>query len=97
MIAIILEASARALVVTAGVGLVLVLARVRDGAWRHAAWTTALAAMIASPLVTLWRPALPVEVPHVIAFEPGLMAEISAITAVPIASEGVRGVTAQTV
>jgi hypothetical protein len=65
MTALLLEATIRSTMMAALIGLILTALRVRSGALRHAAWTTVVVGMLVSPLVVLWRPALPVAVPHV--------------------------------
>ncbi|MCC7042839.1 MAG: M56 family metallopeptidase [Acidobacteria bacterium] len=64
MIDILLEASLRSLVVGAAAWFLLHALRVRSGATRHAAYTAVLLAMLASPLMVVWRPALPLYLPH---------------------------------
>jgi beta-lactamase regulating signal transducer with metallopeptidase domain len=65
MIDILLEASLRSLVVGVCASVVLHALRVRSAATRHAALTAVLLAMLVSPLLVRWRPALPVTLPNV--------------------------------
>lgn len=58
-----LEASVRVIVVAAAVGLVLGVARVRNGAVLHAAWTSVLCAMLLMPVLPHCVPAVAVRVP----------------------------------
>jgi len=55
-----LEASVRATLIAACVGLTLVVFRVKSGATRHAAWTAVLVTMLTWPLVSGWLPTVPV-------------------------------------
>jgi beta-lactamase regulating signal transducer with metallopeptidase domain len=63
MIDILLEASLRSLVVGVAAWFLLHALRVRSGATRHAAYSAVLLAMLASPLMVVWRPALPLYLP----------------------------------
>jgi beta-lactamase regulating signal transducer with metallopeptidase domain len=63
MIDILLEASLRSLVVGVVAWSLLHALRVRSSATRHAAYTAVLLAMLASPLMVVWRPALPLYLP----------------------------------
>lgn len=57
-----LEASIRAAVAASCVGAILVLARVRSGAVRHAAWTAVLCAMLLMPVLPQLTPQIGVPV-----------------------------------
>lgn len=82
MIDILLEASLRSLVVGGCVSLVLHGVGVRTGATRHAALTAVLLAMLVSPLMVVWRPALPVSLPALAVANP-----LTAGPAAPAADE----------
>jgi beta-lactamase regulating signal transducer with metallopeptidase domain len=79
MIDILLEASLRSLVVGVCASVVLHALGVRSGATRHAALTSVLLAMLVSPLIVVWRPALPVTLPNVT-----LPVAISAVRSPPV-------------
>ena len=48
--------------IAAGVGLILIMARVRSGAAPHAAWTAVLGAMLLMPVKPLLAPAVGISV-----------------------------------
>jgi TonB family protein len=62
MLAVILDASLRAVVPAAAALAVVLIARKRSAAFRHAVWTVALLGMLGMPAVTLLAPALPIRV-----------------------------------
>jgi beta-lactamase regulating signal transducer with metallopeptidase domain len=67
------EVSLRALVLAAGVGLLLLVLRVRPGAVRHAAWSAVMVAMLLLPVLTPRVPAIPFWLPQtaaLVAVEP---------------------------
>lgn len=98
MIDILLEASLRSLVVGVLAWIVLHALGVRSGATRHAAYTAVLLAMLASPFMVLWRPALPVYLPHAVlpvatasvSPEPAVVELRSVVPAVPAGVTVVR-------
>ena len=57
------EASIRSVVLATVVYLLLWALRVRDAAWRHAAWTAVLCAMVAMPVLPYLFPPVPVDLP----------------------------------
>ena len=65
MIAILVEASIRAVLVAGVIGLVLAVLRVRAGGVRHRAWTAVLGAMLLMPVLPSWLPAIPIAMPVV--------------------------------
>jgi beta-lactamase regulating signal transducer with metallopeptidase domain len=73
-----LEASLRAALVASGVGAILVLARVRSGAVRHAAWTAVLCAMFLMPVLPHLIPAIGVPVAS-----PPIFREADSVSALP--------------
>jgi TonB family protein len=62
MLAVILDASLRAVVLAAAALAVVLLARKRSAAFRHAVWTVVLLGMLGMPAVMLLAPALPIRV-----------------------------------
>src|SRR5213593_115965 len=56
------ESSLRAIVFAAGIAAILSGLRIKPAAARHAAWTIALAAMLALPIATAWLPQVPLRV-----------------------------------
>ena len=73
-----LEASIRAAVVASCVGVILVLARVRSGAVRHAAWTAVLCAMFLMPVLPHLTPEIRVPVAS-----PPIFWEADSVSALP--------------
>ena len=73
-----LEASIRAAVVASCVGVILVLARVRSGAVRHAAWTAVLCAMFLMPVLPHLTPEIGVPVAS-----PPIFWEADSVSALP--------------
>ena len=66
------DSSLRAIAVTAGIGVTLVLLKVRTSGARHAAWTTVVCAMLLMPVLPRIVPSLPVPVqslPHVLIYQ----------------------------
>ncbi len=68
MLDVLLDASLRACLAAAGVGLALAAFRVRSAAARHAAWTALLGAMLLMAPLRGWVPAIPVPAPAAVAF-----------------------------
>ena len=60
---VLFEASVRSVALAAVVYLLLWALRVREAAWRHAAWTAVLAAMLFMPLLPGLFPPVPVALP----------------------------------
>ncbi len=63
LVRVMLEASGRVFALAAAVGLLLLVARARAGAVRHAAWTGVLLAMLLMPVLPYWVPAIELPVP----------------------------------
>lgn len=86
-----LEASIRSLMLAAVVYLLLSVLRVRDAAWRHAAWTAVLCAMLVMPVLPHAFPTVPVVLPiapiPVMNFaEPPRVPAVEPLIAVPVAA-----------
>ena len=58
------DASVRALLIAAAVGIALEALRIRQSSVRHAAWTAVVLAMLALPVAPKWLPAVPVAMPQ---------------------------------
>jgi hypothetical protein len=58
-----LESSLRVCLLAGAVGGILLLARVRSGSVRHAAWSAVLGAMLLMPVLPYWVPAVVVPLP----------------------------------
>ena len=61
------DASVRALLVAAAVGIVLFVARARTGSVAHIAWTLVMLTMLMLPVLPKWLPALPISLPQPVA------------------------------
>jgi beta-lactamase regulating signal transducer with metallopeptidase domain len=64
VIAALIDASVRALLVAAAVGVVLFVARARTGSVAHTAWTLVMLTMLMLPVLPKWLPALPISLPQ---------------------------------
>ena len=64
VIAALIDASVRALLVAAAVGVVLFAARARTGSVAHTAWTLVMLTMLMLPVLPKWLPALPIPLPQ---------------------------------
>src|SRR6187402_2774567 len=64
VIAALIDASVRALLVAAAVGVVLFAARARTGSVAHTAWALVMLTMLMLPVLPKWLPALPIPLPQ---------------------------------
>jgi beta-lactamase regulating signal transducer with metallopeptidase domain len=63
LLLVLLDASLRTVVLVAGAGAVLALARARASGVRHATWTAVLCTMLLMPVLPYWIPSISIPVP----------------------------------